>query len=181
MEHWRFATEEEAEEIKKSAYDQYKMTVLATLKTIGVITVLLLCAGALVQLLVLLIAGHNVHFYGFVAYYIAIALGMAMVAWTNFEQERRLYQFYAGIRYLVSDGTALAVREEKAAFHYSVRTGVRYTKKYYVDIVLEDGTETEADVPLPVWSGIKPGTKLLCLHSDNANEEKEVNLVHIRS
>jgi len=56
---------------------------------------------------------------------------------------------------------------------------VRYTKKYYAAIVLDDGTETEADIPYHIYTEIRPGSKLLCLHSNNAQEEDEVNLVHI--
>ena len=152
-----------------------------TIRTIAGMTVLLLAAGAVVQLIVRLITGYNPHFYGFVAYYIGIALGMTMVAWTNFEQERRMYRVYKGIRYTVMEGKCLSKRAQKAAFHYSLNTGVRYTKKYYAKILLSDGTETEADVPLHIFEALEPGTELLCLHSDNAQEEDEVNLVHILS
>ena len=181
MERWRPASEEERKKIEESAYLQYKNTVAATLKTIAGITAVLLAAGAVVQLIVRLITGYNPHFYGFVAYYLAIALGMTMVAWTNFEQERRMYRLYKGIRYTVADGKCISKREEKAAFHYSLNTGVRYTKKYYAKVLLEDGTETEADIPKHIFDKIRPGDALLCLHSDNAREEDEVNLVHILS
>ncbi|MBQ6469452.1 MAG: hypothetical protein IJJ50_05315 [Lachnospiraceae bacterium] len=179
MERWRPATKEEAEQIKQSAYLQYRKVLAATLKTIGMITLVLLVAGAVVQLAVRLITGYNPHFYGFITYYIAIALGMGMVAYTNFEQERRMYRLYRGIRYTVANGTCLSRHEEKAAFHYSLNTGVRYSKKYFAGILLEDGTETEADIPYHIYTEIRPGAKLLCLHSDNAQEEDEVNLVHL--
>ena len=178
-ERWRVATPEEQEQIEKSAHTQYVKTVVSTLKTIGMIALGLLLAGAVVQLLVRLITGYNPHFYGFVAYYIGISLGMAMVAWTNFEQERRMYRMYSGLRYTVSNGVCISKRQQKAAFHYSLNTGVRYTKKYYAKIQLENGEETEADVPYHIFSEIAKDTKVLCLHSDNANEETEVNLVHI--
>ena len=179
MKRWRPATPEEAEKIERSAYVQYRKVLLATLKTIGMITLALLLAGALVQLLVRLITGYNPHFYGFITYYIAIVLGMGMVAYTNFEQERRMYRLYRGIRYTVAEGKCISRHEKKAAFHYSMNTGVRYSKKYYAAVVLEDGTETEADIPYHIYTEIRPGDRLLCLHSDNAQEEDEVNLIHI--
>ncbi len=179
MERWRPASKEEAEQIERSAYLQYRKVLAATLKTIGMITLILLVAGAVVQLAVRLITGYNPHFYGFITYYIAIALGMGMVAYTNFEQERRMYRLYRGIRYTVANGTCLSRHEERAAFHYSLNTGVRYSKKYIAGILLEDGTETEADIPYHIYTKIRPGAKLLCLHSDNAQEEDEVNLVHL--
>ena len=179
MERWRPASKEEAEQIERSAYLQYRKVLAATLKTIGMITLILLVAGAVVQLAVRLITGYNPHFYGFITYYIAIALGMSMVAWTNFEQERRMFRLYQGFRYTVAHGTCLARHEKKAGFHYSLNTGVRYQKKYYASVRLEDGTETEADIPLHIYKIIRAGDELLCLHSNNAQEEDEVNLVHI--
>ena len=176
----RAATElsdEERLEIREAAKKQYGLRIRTTALTIAGVLLGLLLLGALVQLGVLLIAGQNLHFYGFVAYYIAVAIGMVVVAVSLITGEFRLRGRFSGTRYMAGRGTVASVRIEPGRLMYTIDTGLRYKHPSYVTV--SDGEKVSEELGLPhcVAAGMKKGDDVWIISMGEPDEIDEVLMV----